>query len=144
MPDDNVNVVGLSADIVAAYVMNNSIPTSELPSLIVSIHAALIRLGKETASPVPEKLVPAVPISKSIRSDAIICLEDGKAFKLLKGHIASKYGLSPDEYRAKWGLPPDYPMTAPAYAEARSQIAKATRLGRKAAKMAPKGRWKAA
>jgi predicted transcriptional regulator len=140
MPNADINAVGLSADIVAAYVANNSIPTSELPSLIASIHATLIKLGKETVAPAPEKLVPAVPIHKSIRSGAIICLEDGRAFKSLKRHLGNKYGLTPEQYRAKWGLPADYPMVAPAYSEARSAFAKAAGLGRKAAK----GRRKAA
>lgn len=129
MSDNNIDVVGLSADIVAAYVANNPVPASELPGLIATTHAALLGLGRETAAAATEKLVPAVPIKKSITPDAIICLEDGQAFKTLKRHLNIKYGLSPEQYREKWGLPADYPMVAPNYAESRSKIAKSLGLG---------------
>lgn len=144
MSGNNNDAVGLSADIVAAYVSNNSVPMSELPSLIAAIHNSLLGLGKGTAAPAPEKLVPAVPIRKSITPDAIICLEDGRAFKSLKRHLNSKYNLTPDQYRTKWNLPADYPMVAPNYAETRSKMAKAIGLGRKVAKPRSKGRAKAA
>jgi len=136
-------MIGLSADLVAAYVGNNPVPASQLPSLIAATHAALLALGKE-APREPEKLVPAVPIKKSITPDAIICLEDGRAFKSLKRHLISKYDLTPEQYRSRWGLPADYPMVAPAYAEARSQLAKASGLGRRATKPKARGRAKAA
>jgi len=134
MSDDTENLVELSAMIVAAYVSHNNIARTELGTLIASTHEALLGLGRETVVEAPSApLVPAVPIKKSITPDAIICLEDGKAFKSLKRHIGSKYGLTPDQYRAKWKLPADYPMTAPNYAERRSQLAKTIGLGRKAA-----------
>lgn len=143
MTDDSIDMISLSADLVAAYVSNNPLPVSDLPGLIAATHAALLGLGKD-AQPIPEKLVPAVSIKKSITPDAIICLEDGRAFKSLKRHLSVKYDLTPEQYRAKWGLPPDYPMTAPNYAEARSQLAKSLGLGRKAAKPKTRGRAKAA
>lgn len=134
MSDNNEELIGLSAMIVAAYVAHNNLTRSELTEVIATTHAALLGLGKETPIAVAATpLIPAVPIKKSITPDAIICLEDGKAFKSLKRHIGSKFGLTPDEYRAKWKLPPDYPMTAPNYAEKRSQLAKTIGLGRKAA-----------
>jgi predicted transcriptional regulator len=134
MPDKNEALIGLSATIVAAYVAHNNLTRSELTELIASTHAALLGLGTESPVAAPAApLVPAVPIKKSITPDAIICLEDGKAFKSLKRHIGSKFGLTPDQYRAKWKLPADYPMTAPNYAEKRSQLAKTIGLGRKAA-----------
>jgi len=134
MSDKNEGLLGLSAMIVAAYVEHNNLTRSELSELIASTHAALLGLGTETPAAAPVvPLVPAVPIKKSITPDAIICLEDGKAFKSLKRHLGSKFGLTPDQYRAKWKLPADYPMTAPNYAEKRSQLAKTIGLGRKAA-----------
>ncbi|TCR66444.1 MucR family transcriptional regulator [Bosea sp. BK604] len=146
MSDQKIDVVGLSADIVAAYLSNNHLPRSELPSLIATTHAALTALGQ--AAPVVEKkLVPAVPIKKSITPDAIICLEDGKAFKTLRRHLKTKYGMTPEQYRMKWGLPDDYPMVAPDYAEARSKLAKTTGLGRslgRGARKDLKGRRRAA
>lgn len=146
MSDQKIDVVGLSADIVAAYLSNNHLPRSELPSLIATTHAALNALGKE-ASVVGEKLVPAVPIKKSVTPDAIICLEDGKPFKTLRLHLKTKYGMTPEQYRLKWGLADDYPMVAPAYAEARSKLAKSTGLGRshgRGARKAAKSRRRAA
>lgn len=134
MSDKSEELLGLSAMIVAAYVAHNNVTRSDLSGLIASTHSALLGLGEETAAVVPAApLVPAVPIKKSITPDAIICLEDGKPFKSLKRHIGAKFGLTPDQYRAKWKLPPDYPMTAPNYAEKRSQLAKTIGLGRKAA-----------
>lgn len=130
MDDNNAELIDLTAKIVAAYVAHNNVPAGELSALVVSTHAALVQLGKPLPEPAAAPLVPAVPIRKSVTPDAIICLEDGKPFKSLKRHL-SKLGLTPDAYRAKWGLPPDYPMVAPNYAEARSQLARSIGLGRK-------------
>jgi predicted transcriptional regulator len=120
--------VSLSADIVAAYVSRNSVTPSGLPALIESIHLALTNLGAVEAVPEAEALVPAVPIRKSITPGFLICLDDGKKFKSLKRHLAS-HGMTPDQYRAKWNLPKDYPMTAPDYAAKRSALAKSIGLG---------------
>ena len=125
------SVIDLTATVVAAFVSNNAIPVAELPVLISSVHAAIAKSvnGGTTVDDEPEALKPAVSIKKSLTSDYIICLEDGKKFKSLKRHLAAHYDLTPDEYRAKWGLPADYPMVAPAYAEARSNLAKQMGLG---------------
>ncbi|MEH3117358.1 MAG: MucR family transcriptional regulator [Methylorubrum populi] len=127
-----VDYVALTADIVAAYVSNNPVPAAELAGLIGSIHGALIRVGTGQAAPqaaAPEPIQPAVPIKKSIQPDYLVCLEDGRTFKSLKRHLRAKYNLSPEQYRAKWGLAADYPMVAPNYAKARSDLAKAIGLG---------------
>jgi len=129
MSENNLEVVELVAGIVSAFVSHNSVPTSELPALIASTHAALTGLGQATAPGPEEKAVPAVSIKKSITADWLICLEDGKKFKSLKRHLRTAYDMSPEAYRAKWGLPNDYPMVAPAYAEARSKLAKSMGLG---------------
>jgi predicted transcriptional regulator len=121
--------VELTADIVAAYVGHNAIAASELPQLVAQVHSALVGLGKApepVADPTPR---PAVPIRKSVTDDYIICLEDGKKLKSLKRHL-SLLGMTPAEYREKWGLPADYPMVAPAYSAKRSELAKAAGLGR--------------
>ncbi|MDX8457861.1 MucR family transcriptional regulator [Mesorhizobium humile] len=133
--DGQTEIVSIAADIVAAYVSNNPLPVGELPKLIGDIHAALQGIGTPVTEPVV-KQEPAVSIRKSVTPDFIICLEDGKKFKSLKRHIGVHYNLSPEEYRQKWNLPSDYPMVAPNYAAARSVLAKASGLGRKAA--APK------
>lgn len=133
MSENNEELLELTASIVAAYVARNNVPPGDLGSLIASTHSALAELGGTPPPPPPEPLVPAVSIRKSVTPDAIICLEDGKPFKSLKRHLSSKYGLTPEQYRTKWGLPSDYPMVAPSYAEARSALAKAMGLGRKAA-----------
>ena len=133
MAEDNGMLVSLAADIVSAYVANNNVPRSDLADLIASVHASLAKLGGEPEAPAAAPLVPAVSIRKSVTPEAIICLEDGKSFKSLKRHLSSKYDLTPEQYRTKWGLPADYPMVAPAYAEARSALAKSMGLGRKAA-----------
>ncbi|RAZ72895.1 MucR family transcriptional regulator [Mesorhizobium atlanticum] len=125
-------LIELTADVVSAYVSNNPVPLSELAALIGQVHVALkatLGAAPETAEP----LTPAVPIKKSVTPDYIISLEDGKKFKSLKRHLATHYGLTPDEYRAKWGLPADYPMVAPNYAATRSALAKSLGLGRKPA-----------
>lgn len=133
----NGTLVGLAADIVSAYVSNNHATPADLVDLIASVHASLTTLGAEPEAPQAAPLIPAVPIRKSVTPDAIICLEDGKPFKSLKRHLRSSYDLTPDQYRAKWGLPADYPMVAPAYAAARSALAKSMGLGRKATAVPP-------
>lgn len=139
--------IELTAEIVSAYVSNNPVPAAELPALIASVAASLARLvnGSAVVESV-EAQKPAVPIKKSVTPDYIISLEDGKKFKSLKRAIRTRYGMTPDEYRAKWGLPHDYPMVAPNYAAARSEMAKKMGLGRKAAVQPPakRGRKKAA
>jgi predicted transcriptional regulator len=120
--------IALAADIVAAYVSNNSVPTGGLADLIHTVHSALTKLGADAAAPEPEALVPAVPIRKSITPEFLICLDDGRKFKSLKRHLAS-LGLTPDKYRLKWNLPSDYPMVAPNYAAKRSALAKSLGLG---------------
>lgn len=133
MSDNNEELIALTASIVSAYVTRNNAPTAELPRLIASTHAALASLAGPPAPAAVEALVPAVPIRKSVTPDAIICLEDGRAFKSLKRHLSASYGLTPDQYRTKWNLPADYPMVAPNYAEARSALAKSLGLGGKGA-----------
>lgn len=125
------NLIDLTADVVSAYVSNNPVPVADLPSLIGQVHAALKSLEGGATEVQPEPLAPAVPIKKSVTPDYIVCLEDGKKFKSLERHLSTQYGLSPDEYRAKWKLPADYPMVAPNYAAARSALAKTMGLGRK-------------
>ena len=124
--------VALTAQIVAAFLLNNAMAIADLPGVIQSVHRALSDVASPAPTPVAEKLVPAVPVKKSVTPDYIICLEDGKKLKMLKRHLLSSYNLTPDEYRARWGLPPDYPMTAPNYAAQRSAFAKSAGLGRKA------------
>jgi predicted transcriptional regulator len=129
LEDDPQDVLRWSADIVAAYVAQNSLPPTGVAPLISSVHQALAGLGAAPEPP-PEKRKPAAPISRSVQHDYIICLEDGKKLKMLKRYLRSRYDLSPEEYRRKWGLAPDYPMVAPAYAERRSNFAKKIGLGR--------------
>jgi predicted transcriptional regulator len=124
-------LIELTADVVAAYVSNNPVPAAELPNLIADVHAALGRVGGAGDQPMAEKQKPAVNPKKSVHNDYIICLEDGKKFKSLKRHLMTHYGLTPDQYRDKWGLEASYPMVAPTYAAARSQLAKKMGLGRK-------------
>jgi MucR family transcriptional regulator, transcriptional regulator of exopolysaccharide biosynthesis len=128
---DSSVLIELTADVVAAYVSNNPVSTVDLPNLIGEVHTALSRV-KGTGSVAPaEKQKPAVNPKKSVANDFIVCLEDGKKFKSLKRHLRTHYDLSPEEYREKWGLAPDYPMVAPSYAEARSKLARQMGLGRK-------------
>lgn len=129
MSGNNKEMLTLSAMVVAAYVQHNSLPLTDLSDLIASTHTALTGLGKEPEPPPAEKAAPAVPIRKSITPDWIICLEDGKKFKSLRRHLRAAYNMTPEQYRAKWGLPADYPMVAPNYAEARSALAKNMGLG---------------
>ena len=131
----DTNFIELTAEIVAAYVAKNSIQASGLPDLIASVHAAVAGLSKPSVA-APERLVPAVNPKKSVHADYIVCLDDGKKFKSLKRHL-SKLDLTPAEYRAKWGLPADYPMVAPNYAATRSALAKSIGLGRKKAEPVP-------
>ena len=126
------NHVELAAEIVSAYVSNNSVPASELPMLLSDVHAAIVRVASGSQPIVVEAAKPAVPPKKSITSDYIVCLEDGRKFKSLKRHLRTQYNLSPEEYREKWGLPADYPMVAPNYAAQRSEFAKKIGLGRTA------------
>ena len=132
MADDPLQptYIELAADIVSAYVSNNSVAAAELPALIADVHAALVRVAQgPSAAASQENLRPAVPVKKSVAHDYIVCLEDGKKFKSLKRHLRTQYNMSPEDYREKWGLPPDYPMVAPNYAQARSQLAKEMGLG---------------
>ena len=136
MPENNEELLDLTTSIVSAFVANNSLPASELTALISETYAALVKLGSQPAAPPAALLVPPVSIRKSVTPDAIICLEDGKAFKSLKRHLSSKFGLTPEQYRTKWGLPSDYPMVAPNYSEQRSALAKSVGLGRQAVALA--------
>ena len=127
---DNSELLALTTDIVASHVSNNSVSVVELPQLIQQVYGALAVVGG-VVQPAPERPKPAVPIKKSVTPDYIICLEDGKKLKMLKRHIKTRYDLTPDEYRERWGLPPDYPMVAPNYASQRSDLAKKIGLGTK-------------
>ncbi|MDR3506402.1 MAG: MucR family transcriptional regulator [Caulobacteraceae bacterium] len=128
-PDEN-DVLRWSAEIVTAYVAQNTLPPTSIGALIQSVHHALLNLNGHQATPEPEKRKPAVPISRSVQNDYIVCLEDGKHLKMLKRYLRSRYDLSPEEYRRKWGLPADYPMVAPVYAARRSDFAKQIGLGK--------------
>lgn len=119
----------MTAEIVAAYVGNNSVPSSELPVLIKGVYASLSGVTAEAQAEPKSEQKPAVSVKKSVADDYIICLEDGKKFKSLKRHLRAKYGMSPEEYREKWGLPADYPMVSPNYAQERSRLAKKMGLG---------------
>lgn len=127
-------IVELTADVVSAYVSNNPVPAAELAALIGQIHFSLRALTSGAPAEAPEPQKPAVPIKKSVAPDYIVCLEDGKQFKSLKRHLMTQYELTPDEYRAKWNLPADYPMVASNYAATRSALAKKMGLGRKSKK----------
>ena len=121
--------VELTADIVSAYVSNNTVAVQDLPSLIQDVYSTLVRITSGTVELSPETQKPAISVKKSVTPDYIVCLEDGKKFKSLKRHLRTQYNLSPDDYREKWGLPADYPMVAPNYANARSALAKQMGLG---------------
>ncbi len=129
--EDGTVLVELTAEVVSAYVSNNPVSTIDLPSLIGEVHAALTRVRGGPVEAPAEKQKPAVNPKKSVFTDYIICLEDGKKFKSLKRHLRTHYDLSPEEYREKWDLAPDYPMVAPSYADARSKLAREMGLGRK-------------
>ena len=121
--------IELTAEIVSAYVSNNSVPSSDLSALINQVHSALTRVSSGQADAPSEPLKPAVSVKRSITPEHIVCLEDGKKFKSLKRHLRTQYNITPEQYREKWGLPVDYPMVAPNYAAARSQLAKQMGLG---------------
>ena len=125
------NYIELAADIVSAYVSNNSVPSGDLPSLISDVHGALLRVAGGQVEAPAEAPKPAVAVKKSVTPDYIVCLEDGKKFKSLKRHLRTQYSMTPEQYREKWGLPADYPMVAPNYAKARSELARSTGLGQK-------------
>lgn len=128
----HTGLIELTSEVIAAYVAHNSISAADLPKLIADVHAAMASLSAGNANVEPEAppLVPAVSIRRSITPDYLVCLDDGKKFKALKRHL-TQLGMTPDEYRTKWGLPKDYPMVAPNYAATRSQLAKQNGLGRK-------------
>ena len=125
----DANLIDLTADIVSAYVSNNTVASTDLPGLINEVYGALQRTASTSTEPEPEPLKPAVPVKKSVMPDYIICLEDGKKFKSLKRHLRTHYNMTPEEYREKWDLGADYPMVAPNYAAARSELAKKMGLG---------------
>jgi predicted transcriptional regulator len=124
------DIMRLCADIVGAYAGRNSLGPTALPALIGEVYGALERLGQPEVRAAPARQRPAVPIARSVQHDFIVCLEDGKQLKMLKRYLKSRFDLSPEEYRRKWGLPAEYPMVAPAYAERRSVFAKQIGLGR--------------
>lgn len=129
------DLLGLTAEIVAAHVSNNPVSLADLPNLIQEVYRTLASVGQPVAKPQPERPQPAVPVKKSITPEYLVCLEDGKKLKMLKRHLQTSYSLTPDQYRERWGLPPDYPMVAPNYAKHRSSLAKKIGLGTK-----PRGR----
>jgi predicted transcriptional regulator len=133
MPDDKptAELLELTTKVVAAHLSNNAIAATDVPGLIVTVHQTLATLGPEEPAPKPE---PAVSIKQSIKLEYIVCLEDGKKFKMLKRHLKTAFNMTPAEYRERWGLPRDYPMVAPNYAKQRSELAKNIGLGRKAGK----------
>ena len=138
--EDQSDLIAMTAGIVSAYVGNNVVSTADLPALIKQVHAALANVGAPAAEPAPAPKEPAVPVKKSITPDFLVCLEDGRKFKSLKRHLRTKYNMSPEDYRAKWGLAKDYPMVAPNYAKARSDLAKQMGLGQGGRKPPRKGR----
>lgn len=125
------DLLGLTAEIVSAHVSNNPVSLVDLPNLIQEVYRTLASVGTPPAKQEPERPVPAVPIKKSITPEYLICLEDGKRLKMLKRHLQTAYNMTPDQYRERWGLPPDYPMVAPNYAKHRSSLAKKIGLGTK-------------
>jgi MucR family transcriptional regulator, transcriptional regulator of exopolysaccharide biosynthesis len=125
----NEHFIELTAGIVSAYLGNNSVAAGEIPALINQVHSALLRVASGSVGSSGDALKPAVSVKKSVAPDYIVCLEDGKKFKSLKRHLRTQYKLTPEQYRERWGLPPDYPMVAPNYAAARSHLAKQMGLG---------------
>ncbi len=129
----DTEIITLTSQIVSAFVSKNSVQVSDLPALISNVYQSLKSVGQpQAAAEVPSELKPAVPVKKSVTPEYIICLEDGKKLKMLKRHLSSSYGMTPDEYRAKWGLAADYPMVAPNYAKQRSDLALKLGLGKRA------------
>ncbi len=144
-PRDNggsSDLLRMTTEVVAAYLGNNSVPATQISEVISTVHEALKGLSDGAGEPEPEPLKPAVPIKKSVTPEYIVCLEDGKQLKMLKRHLRTTYDMTPEEYRAKWGLPASYPMVAPNYAKQRSEFAKKIGLGKVSAK--PAGRRKKA
>lgn len=129
MDQNTVSTIEMTTDVVAAYLSNNPVDAAALPELIRSVHQALSAAANGAAEPAAAPLEPAVPVKRSINPDYLVCLEDGRKFKSLKRHLRTQYSLTPDEYRTKWGLPKDYPMVAPSYAQARSALARQMGLG---------------
>ena len=138
--DEQSELIEITASVVAAYVGGNTISASDLPGLIRCVHSAFTGVGGEIEVLVAVGKEPAVPVKRSITPDHLVCLEDGRKFKSLKRHLRTKYDMSPEQYRAKWELPKDYPMVAPNYAKARSELAKQMGLGQGGRKPARKGR----
>ena len=134
------DLLRMSVEIVSAYVSNNSIVATQVPDVINTVYGALNSINGQTVFESSESQKPAVSVSRSVKPDYIVCLEDGKKLKMLKRHLRAAYGMSPDEYRAKWGLPSDYPMVAPNYALQRSAFAKKIGLGRKKGEKMPRGK----
>ncbi len=126
---NTTELLTLTTEVVAAHVANNTVPVGELPQLIQDVYKTLAAMGSQPAQ--PERPQPAVPVKKSVTPDYIICLEDGKKLKMLKRHLKTAYNMTPEEYRERWNLPPDYPMVAPNYAQHRSSLAKKIGLGTK-------------
>ena len=135
--ESDTDVLRLTAKIISAHVGHNQVAVAALPALIQSVHRTLATAGTAGPAPAPALPTPAVPIRRSVFPDHIVCLEDGKKLKLLKRHLQASYGMTPEQYREKWGLPADYPMTAPSYASHRSSLAKQAGLGRKPGSPAP-------
>ncbi|MBS7543041.1 MucR family transcriptional regulator [Ancylobacter oerskovii] len=134
MPDDrysDADYIIATTDVVSAFVSNNSVPATQLPDLLESVYSAMQALASSTPDPEPEPLVPAVPVRKSVTPEFLVCLEDGMKFRSLKRHLRTRYGMSPEQYRKKWGLPSDYPMVAPDYAAQRSALALQAGLGQR-------------
>jgi predicted transcriptional regulator len=129
----------MTADIVAAFVRHNTVPASQIPELVRIVHDALLEQEGRSATAGEVAPEPAVPVRRSVRADRIVCLEDGKSFKALKRHLRTEHGMTPEQYRSKWGLPADYPMVAPEYAARRSDLAKEIGLGRQSPKHRPGG-----
>ena len=140
--NDSNEILGLTEKIVSSHVSNNSVASADLPELIRAVYAALDNVLTGAGTPPTPK--PVVPIKRSVAPNFIVCLEDGKKFKMLKRHLKTDHNMTPKEYRERWGLPPDYPMTTPNYAQARSQLAKKFGFGRKAKIVKAKGKGKSA
>ncbi|MDD3444000.1 MAG: MucR family transcriptional regulator [Zavarzinia sp.] len=122
-------LLSLTVEIVASHVSNNSVPVADLPQLIQQVYATLSGIGQPKTEPAPSRPQPAVPVKKSVTPEYLVCLEDGKKLKMLKRHLKTAYNMTPEEYRARWDLPPEYPMVAPNYAEQRRDLAKKIGLG---------------
>ncbi|MBL4537040.1 MucR family transcriptional regulator [Oceanicaulis alexandrii] len=133
LPVDNEELMRMTTDIIASFLSHNSVPAESVPDMIKSVYATMKEISGEPAKPEP-KAKPAVPVSRSVSDDYIVCLEDGKKLKMLKRYLRSQYDMSPEDYRRKWGLPADYPMVAPNYSKRRSEFAKEIGLGRGARK----------